>query len=85
MFSCGETKPEEAKKDIIKGCTEGAAGHPAYEDIPKSKIKKYCECAASELIDNSGFSIEEIEKMNESQRQTHMVKAALDCVDILLE
>ena len=86
LFSC-ETTPEEAKKDMIKGCVAEANINPGYIGISKDKIQKYCECAADEVVDNSGFSVKELEEMKESDEKFNdiVMDAALNCIDILLE
>ena len=83
-FSCTPT-PEQGKKEVIKSCVEAANNMPEYIGISKSKIQKYCECYADEVIDNSGFSIKEMEEMTLSEIENMASEAALNCVDILLD
>ena len=86
LFSC-ETTPEEAKEEISESCVKEAEKDKAYISISKDKIQKYCDCAADELVDNSGFSVKELEGMKKSDEKFNdiVMKAALNCVDILLE
>ena len=83
IFSCGKITKEEVKRGIIKGCVEAADKTSEFHNIYKSKIKEYCECYANELIENSGFSVEEI--LANIPNMDMINKAVEECVDIIYD
>ena len=93
IFSCGEDKKvtaEKQKKAFIENCEQKSAkanGPLAnVEGVyvkPNQSIIDYCKCCADEIFDNSSFSVQEMQKMDEATLSKLREKWKLKCKELL--